>query len=193
MSHKEFITRVVEILEKIEIPYMFTGSIGSSFHGEPRATNDVDVVITLTQEQLHKLINSFGNDYYVSESAAYDAFDRHTMFNVIDNKTGWKADFIILKMRPFSIQEFKRRKLHQFGDINVFIVSPEDAILSKLEWAKETLSEKQFQDALGVAVVQWKELDKEYLRIWAVELNIQGAIENLLNQAEKIQSEKEIL
>ncbi len=189
MNQKEFLANVVNILEELEIPYMFTGSIGSSFHGEPRATNDVDVVISLDEKQLKSLIHSFKGDYYISESAAFDGFNSKTMFNVIDSKSGWKADFIILKSRPFSIQEFKRRQLCNFSDINVFIVSTEDTILSKLEWAKETQSEKQFLDALGVAVVQWKELDREYLNKWAVELDIQESLDNLLNQAEKLISE----
>ena len=71
--------------------------------------------------------------------------------------------------------------------IQVSAISPEDAILSKLEWSKESQSERQFHDALGVAVVQWQRLDKAYLRKWAQELSVADLLETLLNHAEKLQ------
>ena len=76
------------------------------------------------------------------------------MFNVLDSISGYKADLIIRKDRPFSIEEFRRRNKVSVLDSELFIVTPEDAILSKLEWSKAGQSERQFQDALGVATVQ---------------------------------------
>ncbi len=72
-------------------------------------------------------------------------------------------------------------------DVEVTVVSPEDAILSKLEWLKESGSELQFRDALGVAVVQWENLDKGYLGKWARELSVEDLLETLLSNAEKLQ------
>ncbi len=74
--------------------------------------------------------------------------------------------------------------------IQVFVVSPEDAILSKLEWSKAGEPERHFHDALGVAVVQWVVLDKEYLRKWARELKVEDLLKNLLKNAEKLQLSK---
>ncbi len=71
--------------------------------------------------------------------------------------------------------------------IQVSVISPEDAILSKLEWSKENQSERQFGDALGVAVIQWQRLDKVYLQKWARELSVGDLLETLLNYAEKLQ------
>jgi len=99
-------------------------------------------------------------------------------------------DLIIRKGRPFSLEEFRRRMLGNIVGIQVFVVSPEDAILSKLEWSKAGESERHFRDALGVAVVQWESLDKEYLRKWARELNIEDLLETLLSNAEKLQLPK---
>jgi hypothetical protein len=167
---------------------MISGSLGSSLHGEPRATNDIDLIIDPTESQLNALIQSLIEDegYYVSPEAAQEAFRKRSIFNVIDNQTGWKADLIIRKNRPFSLEEFKRQISANILGIRVSAVSPEDAILSKLEWSKEGESERQFRDALGVAVVQWESLDKEYLRKWAKELSVEQLLETLLSSAEKI-------
>jgi len=187
MSQREFITRIIAILEQTGIPYMITGSFGSSFHGEPRATNDIDIVIAPTFEQLKKFSQSFGSEYYISELAVLDAWERQSMFNIIDHKSGWKADVIIRKNRPYSKEEFQRRRKYNVNGSNLFFVSPEDAILSKLEWAKESGSEQQFRDALGVAIIQRKNLDIDYLRKWSKELGISELFESLLEQADKFQ------
>ena len=191
MSQKDFLDRLVMKLEKAGIPYMITGSLGSSLHGQPRATNDIDLIIAPTEKQLNTFIQTLSENYYVSKEAAQEAFRNRSMFNVIDYHTGWKADFIIRKDRPFSLEEFRRRIIGNIVGVQVFVISPEDAILSKLEWAKAGESERQFHDAQGVAVVQWEILDKEYLHKWARELNVEDLLENLLKNAEKFQLSKQ--
>lgn len=105
------------------------------------------------------------------------------MFNIIDFDTGWKADLIIRKERPFSVGEFSRRQWGTILGRSVAIASAEDVILSKLEWDKITPSERQFLDALNVAKVQWAALDQNYLRKWAADLEVSEKLEELLRQA----------
>jgi len=187
MSQKDFLTRLAAKLEEAGIPYMISGSLGSSFHGEPRATNDIDMIIDPTLEQLNTFIRMLGERYYVSPEAAQEVFRNRSMFNLIDHQAGWKADLIIRKDRAYSQEEFRRRKTVNILGIKVYVVSPEDAILSKLEWSKESESELQFRDALGVSVVQWGRLDREYLRKWARELGVEDPLEILLSKAEELQ------
>jgi hypothetical protein len=47
--------------------------------------------------------------YYISPESAREALARRSMFNVIDFDEGWKADLIVRKDRPFSIEELRRR------------------------------------------------------------------------------------
>lgn len=190
MSQKDFLARLVIKLKGAGIPYMISGSLGSSLHGEPRATNDIDLIIAPTERQLNIFVQSLGEDYYVSPEAAQEAIRNWSMFNVIDYKAGWKADVIIRKRRPFSVEEFKRRMPGEIAGVQIFVVSPEDAILSKLEWSKAGESECQFRDAQGIAVVQWKTLDKKYLHKWARELDVKDLLENLLKNAERLQPSK---
>ncbi len=185
-AQKEFLERIIDALAKAKIPYMLSGSTASSFHGRPRATNDTDIVIAPTREQLNSFIESLGKDYYVSPQAVRQAFEISSIFNIIDHKTGGKADFILRKNRPFSVQEFERRRTAEIEGLRLWTTSPEDVILTKLEWAQNSQSEQQLQDALAVAVVQWERLDKDYLKKWAKDLQIEDFLKRLLEQAEKL-------
>jgi hypothetical protein len=113
------------------------------------------------------------------------------MFNIIDSLSGWKADFILRKARAFSSQEFERKCIAEIGGTDVWVTSPEDIILSKLEWSEYSQSEQQFGDALGVTVVQWDSLDVDYLRKWAKELQVRDSLEQLLDQAGRLVSKSD--
>jgi len=185
-SQDDFLKKLIKVLGDCSIPYMISGSFGSSYHGRPRATKDIDIVIAPTEKLLLEFVESLGEDYYVSLEGVRDAFDNNSMFNIIDNLSGWKADFILRKARAFSRQEFERKAIAEIGGLDVWVTSPEDIILSKLEWSKDSQSERQFGDALGVAVVQWDRLDVDYLRKWAKELQVTDSLEQLLEQAGKL-------
>lgn len=182
-TQKEFLERLTKLLDMGGIPYMVAGSMSSSLHGRPRATQDADVVIDPTGDQLDPLLALLEQGYYVSREAALDALRDRTMFNVIDLEGGWKADLIICKDRPFSRQEFaRRRQIDAMGQM-LWVASPEDIILSKLEWMRGRESEVQYSDVLGVAVTQWGNLDLEYLRKWAGQLGVQDMLTRLLKEA----------
>jgi hypothetical protein len=185
-SQDDFLKKLIKVLGDCSIPYMISGSFSSSYHGQPRATKDLDIVIAPAEEQLLEFVESLGEGYYVSLEAVRDAFANNSMFNVIDSLSGWKADFILCKARAFSHQEFERKCIAVIGGLNVWVTSPEDIILSKLEWSKDSQSERQFGDALGVAVVQWGRLDVDYLQKWARELRVSDSLKQLLEQAGKL-------
>ena len=175
---------MVDRLEGVGIAYMVAGSVGSSLHGRPRATQDVDVVIAPNRDQLHDFLTSLGETYYVSADAANEAFDSHTMFNVIEIASGWKVDLIMRKPRPFSREEFKRRRRIDVFERELWVASPEDIILSKLEWIKGRESDVQYRDALGVAVIHRDDLDGDYLQKWADALGVGNALRRLLQDAD---------
>ena len=138
-------------------------------------------------KQRGAFLSILGPDYYVDPDTAGDALARRSMFNVIDRRRGWKADFIICKERPFSREEFRRRTRGDIAGANVFLATPEDVILSKLEWARKGESRLQFRDALGVASIQFHRLDKDYLYRWARELKVERLLKSLLEQAALLQ------
>jgi hypothetical protein len=166
--------RIVAALERSGIPYMLTGSFASSYHGTPRSTQDIDIVIAPSLDQVHALIKQLPeSEYYVDEEAAVDAQKRGGQFNVIDFATGWKVDLIVRKPRPFSRTEFDRRHFVEFQGLNLAIATAEDVVIAKLEWAKLGASERQVEDAAGILKVRAGLLDLDYLRHWVQNLGLE--------------------
>jgi hypothetical protein len=185
-SQKEFLKDIVSSLEQAGISYMVSGSISSTFYGRPRSTQDIDIIIEAKIENLQELVKILQNKkYYADEEAAAVALSHTSIFNVFDASSGYKADLIIRKDRPYSIEEFKRRRTVDVLGLSIHLVAPEDAILSKLEWAKKGQSERQFTDALGVAIVQSDKLDFEYMQTWARILDIEEHLNRLIEESSK--------
>ena len=152
---------------------MLTGSFASSYHGSPRTTQDVDLVIRATRDQLNSLLDELPpEDYYVSGDAAREAASRRSQFNVIDMVTGWKADLIFIKDRPFSQEEFARRVRGTVLGVELWIATAEDAIVSKLERASKGQSERQLRDVVGIIRGQRDSLDGDYISRWCDELGV---------------------
>jgi hypothetical protein len=164
---------IVAILGGIGVPHMVVGSFASTFHGDPRTTRGLDLVIDPTREQLEALLVRLSPDrYYVDADVARDALRRRTMFNVIDTTTAWKLDLIVRKPRPFSVEELRRRRPVMLFGIEVDTATAEDTILSKLEWAKLGGSERQLQDVAGILRLRADTLDVEYIERWAADLDV---------------------
>lgn len=173
MTIAESLRGFVEALERAGVPYMLTGSYASTFHSLPRATRDLDFVIAPTREQIRALVAEFPRDrFYVDERAALDALDSHGQFNVIDIDTGWKADFMIQKPRPFSHVEFDRRYRASLDGVTLTIATAEDVLLAKLEWARLGASDRQIEDSATLLRSRADALDRAYVEDWVRRLGV---------------------
>jgi hypothetical protein len=169
----EVFRRVTSALERVGIPYMLTGSFASSYHGVVRATQDIDLVISPTTDQIRALIKLLPEaEYYADENAALEAQRLQRQFNVIDRMTGWKIDLIFRKSRPFSLREFERRETVDFHGMSLAIATVEDVLLAKLEWAKRGGSQRQIEDAAAILRIRAGGIDLQYIREWTKELQI---------------------
>jgi hypothetical protein len=169
----EFLNRITTALDTNGIPYMLTGSLASSMYGIPRATNDVDIVIAPTREQLLSLVQLFQRvGLVVHGETAVAALRNRTQFNVIDFGRGWKVDLIVRKDREFSFIEFERRETHEVEGMRLTLATPEDVFLAKLEAAKESDSERQIEDAAGILKMQHDLLDYSYVEHWVESLDL---------------------
>jgi hypothetical protein len=152
---------------------MLTGSFASSLHGAPRVTHDVDLVIAPTVGTLEALLKQFPQDeYYVSRDAALQAYGSEGMFNVVDFATAWRIDFILRKSRPFSVEEFARRREEDLDGVRVHVATPEDVVVAKLEWAKFGESERQLHDVASILGTRQGELDLVYVERWVHALGL---------------------
>jgi hypothetical protein len=173
MSVSSVFQRITSALDQVGIAYMLAGSFASSFYGPPRATQDIDIVIAASEDQLRRFVLLLPNEeFYVDLDAALQAERRQSLFNVVDIVTGWKVDFIIRKSRAFSQEEFQRRTKVDLEGIVLFIASAEDVVITKLEWAKLAQSQRQIEDAAGILRTRWGSLDRSYLEKWVYELGL---------------------
>lgn len=153
---------------------MVTGSFASSYHGLPRATQDIDLVVNGAPERILDAVRRLVDaGFYVSEDAAREAIQSRGQFNVIDSERGWKIDLILRKDRPFSRAEFARREvLDDVFGAPVFMTTAEDLVLAKLEWARMGDSERQLRDVVGILRAQGDRLDRIHIEEWARELGV---------------------
>lgn len=177
MSQSELLTTVAGVLQRAGIPFMLTGSLASSFQGEPRSTHDIDLVVRMTPPQADAVLRAFpAPRYYLSESAVREAIQRRGTFNLLDTLEGDKVDFWMLTDEPFDQSRFERRQEQQLLGLRIPVSAPEDTILYKLHWARLSGgSERQFVDALRVYELQRAALDMAYLEDWAARLDL-GAL-----------------
>ncbi len=165
--------RVCAQLEAARIPYMVAGSVAATRYGLTRSTQDIDIVIDPTMAALEAFVSALDPDaYYADVDTARDALRRRSLFNIVDMETGWKVDLVIRKDRPFSVEELRRRQATTMFGVPVFVVTAEDSIVSKLEWAKLGESERQLRDVAGIVAAQQDGLDLAYIERWVDELGL---------------------
>jgi hypothetical protein len=181
------ITPIVEALEEFGIPYHIGGSVASSLYGLPRLTIDADLVADIRMEHVRPLIRQLETDYYIDEDMIRDALRRQSSFNVIHQDTILKVDIFIPKSRLFDQEELRRAQQEVLleGTRPFNVASPEGTILNKLEWYRMggEVSDRQWNDILGVLKVQGTHLDMDYLKKWSANLKVTDLLERALVDA----------
>ena len=180
---------VAQALETLGITYAVGGSLAGSVHGVMRSTLDVDIVADMRLEHIQPLVAALSKEFYADDEMMRDAIEHQSSFNLIHYETAFKVDIFIRKPRAFDQMQLERRRTSIIAtdpEQSVYITSPEDVILSKLEWYRMggEVSDRQWRDVLGVLKTKEGELDLDYLRKWANELNVKDLLERAL-QASK--------
>lgn len=149
---------------------MLSGSVAMSIYIVPRATRDFDFIIHLEPGSIDSFVRHFQDGYYCDRDAIQEAVKRRSMFNVIDHASGFKADFVILKEEAFRLEEFNRRKKIDFMGNTIYVVSPEDLLISKIIWIQDFQSAQQMEDIKSLAAIDG--LDWLYIKNWINRLNL---------------------
>ena len=181
--------RVVEVLEKLRIPYYLGGSLASSVYGTPRATQDIDIVADIQFQHVKLFVNSFTEEeFYIDEEMIKEAIASKSSFNIIHLEAMIKVDIFIFNDTSFAQSEMSRRRrelIMSDPESFVSLPTPEDIILQKLLWFNMggRVSDRQWQDILGVINVQSNKLDLTYLNLWAKKLNLFELLQQALKDA----------
>jgi hypothetical protein len=166
---------VARAFDVASIPYFLGGSLATSIHGEPRATNDIDFVADANSTQVKQLIDALGPDFSIDSDALKDAILRRATCNFFFLPLFTKVDLFVLRRTLFDLSEFARRRLTVVReDRSLFVKTPEDSVLRKLLWFVEggKRSDRQWRDVVSVIRIGGPSLDDEYLDEWASKFDI---------------------
>jgi hypothetical protein len=162
---------VTERLDAAGIDYMLTGSIAAGYYAQPRMTRDIDLVVELEPADAERVAEAFTPEFSCDADSIRGAIARRSLFNLIHIEAVVKVDFVVRKDIPYRREEFARRRRVEIGGDPIWIVSPEDLILSKLAWAKTSRSEVQLHDVRQLLMTVGG-LDQTYLDRWAADLTV---------------------
>jgi len=179
---------VTDALERLGIPYLVGGSLASSLHGTPRATQDADLVVDLKPGQVTQFVKELGPAFHVDADMIREAIRDGSSFNVIHLATMFKVDLFLLKNDPLSHTEMARRERYQISDNPhqaFYVASAEDTILRKLQWFQigGGVSDRQWNDVIGVCHVQKGRLDLAYLKKGAQQLSVSDLLIRAFQEA----------
>jgi len=185
MEQDELLRRVVETLESLDLPYLITGSIATILYGEPRFTNDIDVVVQLTPNRIDALVEAFPSDeFYLDSERVRQAIAAKSQFNIIHPASGLKIDVMIPAMDAFDRSRFSRAtRVHPAEDYEATFASAEDVILKKLQFYAEGGSDRHLRDIAGVLRISSAEIDRDYVAEWADRLGLREIWDQILDQA----------
>ena len=168
--------QVAAAIEAAGGAYFVGGSLASSLQGEPRATNDIDIVLELPLGRISELVRALGSDFEVDTDMLRDALLHGRSCNVFYLPSVMKVDLFDVGPAPYDEIEFARRRavpVRSSGQ-TLILKSPEDTILRKLLWyrAGGKVSDRQWRDVVEVLRVNHGALDMSYLTAWSERLGL---------------------
>jgi len=174
MEQHELLLWIVRCFEKLKIPYLITGAMASIAYGEPRFTNDIDIVADLNLGQANELRSFFPEDeFYMDADTVRNAVESRHQFNIIHPSSGLKVDVIISKKDDFDRSRFMRiKRLNVSEKESANFAAPEDVIIKKLEYFKKGASEKHLRDIASMLKISSDVIDRTYISSWAKKLGL---------------------
>ena len=183
----DLVSQVAAILDDLEIPYALGGSLASSLVGEPRSTVDVDIAIKLEPEAGAVLLERMNAEFYIPIESARAAIDAHSSFNLIDTAHGLKVDLFVLGDGLLDRMQIERRITVTIPGVagRIWVTSPEDQVLRKLDWCRSTghESERQWRDVVGILRVHGDLMDGGYMSETARALNLGTLLDEAMKMA----------
>lgn len=179
---------VTGIFERLGVPYLIGGSLASTLYGMVRTTQDSDIIAEMHLEHIEPFVSALEAEFYVDQEMIAESIQHNSSFNIIHRDTMFKVDVFIPRPSPFLKSQLARARRQTFTlgkEVSAKFASPEDTILSKMEWYRMggEASDRQWRDILGVLKTKAGDIDLEYLHQWAKELKVSDLLEHALIQA----------
>lgn len=178
---------LAEAFDALGVEWAIGGSLASAAHGEPRSTNDVDVIALLDEVAARQLALRLNPVFYADEDAAVEAVRTRSSFNVIDNRSILKIDIFVPAGGPLGAGQLdRRRSLDLFPGLRALpVLGPEDIILQKLRWYQRggEVSDRQWRDVVSVLRQAEGALDHDYIDGVAASSGLSALVERARRDA----------
>jgi len=177
---------VAQAFDQLQIPYYVGGSLASSLHGIPRATQDADIVADIQTGHVQEIVSLLRTAFYIDTDMVRDAIGKRSSFNLIHLESMFKVDIFIIQRDETAKKAMARRETYHISPglyQALSVASAEDTILHKLYWFRlgNRVSERQWDDVIGVLRVQKEALDLVYLRQTSREMDVSELLEQALS------------
>jgi len=164
-------------LEKLGAPYMVTGATAAIIYGQPRVTNDLDVVLSLDEKNRARLLKLFPKDeFYVPPESVIRAEQGRSQrghFNLIHHESGYKADIYLAASEPLHVWALPlRRRIAWNENLQIWVAPPEYVVLRKLQFYREGGSAKHPADIR--AIIETTGVDEQLMAPWLVSLGVES-------------------
>jgi len=157
----------VRRINKLSVPYMITGAVASIIYGEPRLTNDIDLVIDLKPDDVALFTDSFPiEEFYCPPSEVIKLEISRSLrghFNLIHHATAFRADIYASGQDELHHWGLGNRKLIEVEGEEFWLAAAEYVILRKLEYYREGGSQKHLRDISGIVALSSDQIDFKVL------------------------------
>lgn len=166
MNSDEIAQAVVQALEAEGIPYMLVGSFSSNAYGIPRSTKDVDVVIELGEHPIRNVVDRMGANFKLDPQMSFESVTMTIRHVIQAVGSEFKIELFHLSDDPHDLERFRRRKSVAMESGTAYVASPEDVIITKLNWYSKQNRLRDREDVRDVLAAQGDALDFDYIHSW---------------------------
>jgi hypothetical protein len=170
--------RLIQPLNVAGIRYMVTGGLAAIVYGEPRLTNDVDVVVQLLPTDPRRLNQAFdASEYYVPPIETIEAEAARPMFghfNIVHIESALRADVYCVGDDEFGAWAFRHRRSIEIGDDWVWLAPIEYVIVQKLRYFRESGQDRHLRDIAAMRRISGELIDRNTINDWVVRLALQA-------------------
>ncbi|MDX1964423.1 MAG: hypothetical protein SFX18_14825 [Pirellulales bacterium] len=179
MNQAEILLRVIDALEIVGIPYVLFGSFASNVYGIMRATLDADIVIQTAHGQHTTLRTALLPEFSIDPQMQFETVSGTVKTAVTHNATVFLIELFELSADPHDQARFARRQKLPLENRDVYVLTPEDVLVTKLNWLQIANRGKDLADIKGVIAVQGDALDWPYIENWCEYHDSQRLLEKI--------------
>lgn len=181
MIYQDVLLSITDVFNKHRINYFVTGSLAVAFYGRERSSHDFDFKLSISPKNASLLLSSLkklSSEYSYDQDSIFNAIKTKSQANILYLPENLKIDLWFNNDNAFDKERFKRKIAQIVSGQNIYFASPEDMILIKLSWFKQSGSDRHLTDAASIWQTQ-KNLDQKYLSAWAKKLIVVKLLKQL--------------